>query len=378
VAAVLSRPEEARVDLARLAANFRKTEAFAGRPLMPVVKADAYGHGASRVALLFEALGAPALAVAFAEKAVPLRLAGVRVPIVLMAGASADEAAVVAAHDLTPAVGSGRTLVGALEAARLAGRRLTAHLKVDTGMTRLGFAPEDATEAAKRLAAEGIRVEGLMTHLSRADEDAGACEAQLDRFDAVLADLAGQGLRPRWVHALNSAGLLHLRESHTLIRPGLLLYGLKPRPRTPAVDVEPAMRLVGRVDMVREVPAGTPVSYGGRWVAPRPSRVATVSVGYADGVPRTEAMAARGALSLHGRRAPVAGTVCMDFTMLDVTERPDVKEGDEAVVFGDDPTAWEVADWAGTNAWEVLTSVGLRVPRVYVEDGRLVAVLSRY
>jgi alanine racemase len=138
------------------------------------------------------------------------------------------------------------------------------------------------------------------------------------------------------------------------------------------------MRLAGRVDLIREVPAGTPVSYGGRWVARRPSRIATVSVGYADGVPRTDAMAARGSLSLRGRRAPVVGTVCMDFTMVDVTDRPDVEEGDEAVVFGDDPTAWDVAEWAGTNAWEVLTSVGLRVPRVYVEEDRPVAVLSRY
>jgi alanine racemase len=376
--APILRPEEARVDLGRLAANFRATAAFAGRPLMPVVKADAYGHGAARVALLFESLGAPALAVAFADEAVPLRLAGVRVPIVLMAGASADEAGVVAEHDLTPSVGSPRTLEGALAAARLAPKPLTAHLKIDTGMTRLGFAPGDAGEAARRLSGGGVLVDGAMTHLAKADDDATACERQLDHFDAALADLARQGIRPRWVHGLNSAGLLHLRPSHTLVRPGLLLYGLKPRPRTPEVAVLPAMRLVGRVDMVRDVPVGTPVSYGGRWVASRPSRIATVSVGYADGVPRTDAMATRGALSLGGKRSPVAGTVCMDFTMLDVTDAKGVEEGDEAVVFGDDPTAWDVADWAGTNAWEVLTSVGLRVPRVYVEEDRPVAVLSRY
>ena len=376
--APILRPEEARVDLGRLAANFRATEAFAGRPLLPVVKADAYGHGATRVGLLFESLGAPALAVAFAEEAVPLRLAGVRVPLVLMAGASADEASLVAEHDLAPAVGSRRTLEGALAAARLAGKAIAVHLKVDTGMTRLGFAPGEASEAARRLSQAGIQVDGLMTHLARADDDAKSCERQLDCFDAVLADLAGQGLRPPWAHAVNSAGLLHLRPSHTLVRPGLLLYGLRPRPRSPEVDVRPAMRLAGRVDLIREVPAGTPVSYGGRWVARRPSRIATVSVGYADGVPRTDAMAARGSLSLRGRRAPVVGTVCMDFTMVDVTDRPDVEEGDEAVVFGDDPTAWDVAEWAGTNAWEVLTSVGLRVPRVYVEDGQPLAVLSRY
>jgi alanine racemase len=138
------------------------------------------------------------------------------------------------------------------------------------------------------------------------------------------------------------------------------------------------MTLVGRVEFVRDLPAGTPVSYGGRWVAPGPSRVATVSVGYADGVPRTAAMSNGGEVSIRGRRSPVRGTVCMDFTMVEITDRNDVAEGDEAVIFGDDPTAWEVADWAGTNAWQILTSVGLRVPRVYVEDGRIVGVESRY
>jgi alanine racemase len=120
------------------------------------------------------------------------------------------------------------------------------------------------------------------------------------------------------------------------------------------------------------------VSYGGRWTASQPSRLATVSIGYADGVPRTAAMSERGGLAIRGRRAPVRGIVCMDFTMVDVTGRSDVEEGDEAVLFGDEPTAWDVADWAGTNAWQVLTSVGLRVPRVYLEDGRVVAVDSRY
>jgi alanine racemase len=130
--------------------------------------------------------------------------------------------------------------------------------------------------------------------------------------------------------------------------------------------------------VIHDLRAGTPVSYGGRWVAPRLSRIATVAVGYADGVPRTVAMTERGEMAIRGRRVPVRGTVCMDFTMVDVTDRADVREGDEAVVFGDDPTAWDVADWAGTNAWQILTSVGLRVPRVYIEDGRVAAVESRY
>jgi alanine racemase len=377
VAEVL-RGEQAFVDLDRLASNFRATAAFAGRPLLPVVKADAYGHGGSQVARLFESLGAPALAVTFAAEAVALRAAGVRVPILVMAGVSTDEAVLVADHDLTPVVGSARSLEGALSAAALARRPLAVHLKLDTGMARLGFPPAEATAVAERLAAAGIQLQGVMTHLARADDDADACERQLDSFDAALLDLAGHGFRPPWIHAANSAGLLHLRPNQTHARPGLLLYGLQPRPRTPPVDVRPALRLVGTIELVRPVAAGTPVSYGARWVARRSSRVATVAVGYADGVPRTEAMLARGSFNVGGARVPIAGTVCMDFTMLDVSDRPEVREGDSAVVFGDDPTAWDVADWAGTNAWAVLTSVGFRVPRVYLQHGQPKAIVSRY
>jgi alanine racemase len=376
--AVRLRPEEARIDLTRLAANFREIEARTDRPLMPVVKADAYGHGAARVARLFESLGAPLLTVAFVEEGASLRRAGVRAPILVMAGVGPDEAPEAVEQGLTPVVASERTLAGALAAARLRSEPLRVHLEIDTGMSRLGFAPAAAIGVAGRVADAGLVLDGLMTHLSSADESASVSDRQMDSFERVLGDLAGQGIHPRWVHVANSAGMLHARPSQTLVRPGLLLYGLAPRPLAPQVTVRPVMTLVGRVEVVHDLPKGTPVSYGGRWVAPRPSRVATVAVGYADGVPRSAAMTERGEMSLRGRRAPVRGTVCMDFTMVDVTDLGDVGEGDEAVVFGDDPTAWDVADWAGTNAWQVLTSVGLRVPRVYVEAGKVVAVESRY
>jgi len=376
--AVRLRPEEARIDLTRLAANFRAIEAHAGRPLMPVVKADAYGHGAARVARLFEALGAPLLCVAFVEEGVSLRRAGVAAPIVVMAGVGPEEAGEAADHGLTPVVATPRTLEGALEVGRLRTEPLRVHLKVDTGMSRLGLTPAEARSAARRVADAGLVVDGVLTHLSSADESPGVASAQVDVFDGLLADLERQGQRPQWVHVANSAGLLHSRPSQTLIRPGLLLYGLSPRPLAPPVKVRPVMTLVGRIEVIHDLPKGTPVSYGGRWIAPRPSRIATVAVGYADGVPRTAAMTASGQMNVGGGRVPVRGTVCMDFTMVDVTDRSDVREGDEAVVFGDDPTAWEVADWAGTNAWQILTSVGLRVPRVYTEEGRVVAVESRY
>jgi alanine racemase len=364
VAVVVARAE-ARIDLGRLAANFRAVAAYAGKPLLGVVKADAYGHGAPRVARALEGLGAPMLAVAYPDEAVAVRRAGATVPLLVLAGCRPGEQARFAELDLTPVVGSPLTLDGAVLLARLRGTA-SAHLKVDTGMARLGFPAEAAVHAAERLAEAGVELEGLMTHLASADEDGDVTDAQLDRFDAVVSDLAGRGYRPRWVHASNSAGLSYPRPSHTLVRPGLLLYGLRPRPNAPHLDVRPVMTLAARIALVRDVATGAPVSYGGRWTAPRPSRIATISIGYADGVPRTEDMSKTGYVTIRGQRAPIVGTVCMDYLMADVTELGAVGAGDEAVVFGDAPDAWEIASRAGTNAWQVLTAVGPRVPRSYV------------
>ena len=380
-AAVLDglRPARATVDLDRLAANYRAVRAAAHIPIMPVVKADAYGHGAARVGRHLEGLGAERLAVAYLEEAVALRAAGVRVAIVVLAGFGQGQAKLLREHALTPVVSTPRMLEWILEAARGSRPPLPVHLKVDTGMTRLGFTSAQFEEAAARLAeSRDVEVEGVMTHLASADEEESVTARQLDLFDECVARLAKRGIRPPLVHAANSAGLAFVRPTHTLARPGLLLYGVRPRPLGPEISVRPVMTVSADIALLKDVPAGTAVSYGGRWVAPRPSRIATVPLGYADGVPRTDRMREDGRMLVRGRRTPVVGTVCMDLTMLDVTDRPEVAEGEEAVLFGDDPTAWDVADRAGTNGWEVLTSVGSRVPRVYVEGGRVVGVESRF
>ncbi len=375
----LLRPARARVDLDRLAANYHALRTLVPVPLMPVVKADAYGHGAAAVAQRLVAEGVDRLAVAYVEEAVALREQGFSLPIVVLAAFGPGQERMVRKHHLTPVVSTPRTLEAVLGPARESRRPLPVHLKVDTGMSRLGFAKDAFVAAAGRLAAaKGIALEGVMTHLASADEDRDATERQLDRFDDAVAALHQRGIRPAYVHACNSAGLAFFRPTHTLVRPGLLLYGIRPRPLSPDVSVQAVMTVSADIALVKDVPAGTPVSYGGRWVAPRPSRVATLPIGYADGVPRTEAMRDHGELLVKGRRAPVRGTVCMDLTMVDVTDRPDVVEGDEAILVGDEPDAWEVADRAGTNAWEVLTRVGPRVPRVYVEAGRVTGVQSPF
>jgi alanine racemase len=346
---------------------------------MPVVKADAYGHGAVHVARRLQREGVPMLAVAYAEEGVALRVAGITVPIVVLTGIGAPQATLLVEHALTAVVSSAQTLAAMLQAAQHATALLPVHVKVDTGMSRLGFSAATFAESAARLQDSGrFTVEGAMTHLACADEDDAVTRRQLDRFDEALGALDQRGVRPRWIHACNSAGLAFFRPSHTLVRPGLLLYGVRPRPLSPEIDVKPVMQVSSEVALVKTVEVGTAVSYGGRWVATRPSRIATIPIGYADGVPRTRSMAEQGAFSIGGQRVPVAGTVCMDLTCADVTDRPDAREGDEAVLLGDDPTVWELADRAGTNAWQVLVGIGSRMPRVFVEAGEITAVESRY
>jgi alanine racemase len=373
------RPARARIDLDRLAGNYGALQRLVSVPVMPVVKADAYGHGALPVARRLLAAGAPLLAVAYVEEAVALREEGLSVPIVVLAAFGPGQERVLRQHDLTPVVSTPHTLEGVLVPSREGRRPLKVHLKLDTGMSRLGFDADGFLRAAQRLMdADGVELEGVMTHLSSADEDRDVTARQLDRFDDAVAALQKRGIRPRYVHACNSAGLTQFRDTHTLVRPGLLLYGLRPQPLSPTVDVRPVMTVSADIALIKGIPEGTPVSYGGRWVAPRPSRIGTVPIGYADGVPRTAGMRDQGQLLVRGRRVPVRGTVCMDLTMIDLTERPEVAEGDEAVLVGDDPDAWQVAEWAGTNAWEVVTRIGPRVPRVYVEQGRVTAVQSSF
>jgi alanine racemase len=372
-------PAWARVDLDRLAANYHAVRAFARRAVMPVVKADAYGHGAVHVARRLEREGAGLLAVAYLEEGMALRDAGVRARIVVLTGFGYGQLGILQRYDLTPVVstlGMIQSLLGSD-----CGERgpLAVHLEVDTGMGRLGFPPGQSVEIAEKLSRSGrIEVEGLMTHLASADLDCGITESQLDRFDEVISALEGSGVRPRFKHAANSAGLAYLRSTHNLVRPGLLLYGVEPRPLGPAIETHPALTVAARISLIKEVPPGTPISYGGRWLAPRRSRIATIPLGYADGVPRTEIMEREGRLVLGGRRVPVAGTVCMDMLMLDVTESPDIREGDEVTLLGEAPDAWELARWAGTNAWQALTAIGARIPRVYLENGRVTAVSSRF
>ena len=361
-------PATAWVDLDRIRENFKALRAHAGaRAVIPVLKANAYGHGAVEVARALDPLGVTMFAVAYVDEGIALRLEGITTPILVLTGFVPEQVDALFHFRLTPVVATPEQ-VKLLAALPLDDDRepLGVHVKVDTGMSRLGFRIHELEPAVHRLEdAEGIRIDGLMTHLASADEDEIATAKQLDLFDEAIMRLETLGVRPTLIHAANSAGMAFTRRTHTAVRPGLLLYGIAPRPLAPQVAVRPAMELKARVSLVKKVGGGTRVSYGGRFTAEKEAVIATINAGYADGIPRTDLMRTNGALRHGSRVLPVAGTVCMDLTMLDATDAPDLVAGDEVTVFGDAPTAWDLAGWAGTNAWQILTGVGARVPRRY-------------
>ncbi|HZP42229.1 MAG TPA: alanine racemase [Candidatus Binatia bacterium] len=369
---VHGRPTVAEVSLSALRANCGRARELVGPSVavMAVVKADAYGHGAAAAARAFLDAGAAALGVSTVEEAVELRRAGIGGPMVVLGGAFAGEEDAVVAHDLAAAVSTPAAARALSAAAARAGRTVALHLKVDTGMTRLGCDAGDLAALGTAVAAlPHVAVAGVFSHFASADEvETATARAQLARFAAAVEALAAAGVRPPHVHLANSAAVLALPAAHfTMVRPGLMLYGYAPAPHLAArAALRPAMRFRTAVALVRRVEAGRAVGYGGTWVAQRPSTIAVLPVGYADGYHRLASNRAQ--VALRGRRVPVAGRVCMDHTMLDVTDVPGVAVGDRATLFGDGIGADELGGWCETIAYEVLTAVGKRVPRVHVED----------
>lgn len=371
-----SRPREAVIDLSALRANYAEAlHHAAGREVIAVVKADAYGHGAVPVARTLARAGCRRFAVVTVAEAVQLRQAGIDEPILLFGGVhDVAEAREAAARRLTPVVHGPDDLELLGRVASRGGAPLPVQVEVDTGMRRMGAVAEsgDALDLLRRVHAEpGIALAGTFTHLARADEsDLGHCFEQLARFREVLREARRSGVAPGEVHVANSAALLvgeplrgALPEA-TAVRPGLMLYGARPSPHLPG-RLRPVMTLRTRVQLVRDVRAGGSVGYAALWRAPRDTRIATLPLGYADGV--LVALSNRGSVLIGGRRYPMVGRVSMDSTTIDVGGGP-VKPGDEAVLFGAGShgslPVEDVAEAAGTIPYELLSRVGNRVPRV--------------
>jgi len=367
------RPTVARISLRALTHNFEEVMRRAnGRKVLAVVKARAYGHGLVPVARHLLERGAYTLGVALVEEGRELREAGIDAPILVMGPVFPEQADAVAAWRLTPALSNSTVARALADAGQRRSLRIAVHVKVDTGMSRTGVSPEAAPDLIQELRAlEGIVVEGLMTHFADADlKDKAFAAQQMERFEKLLGILTDRGIDIPLRHAANSAAILdYQRALFTMVRPGLMLYGYDPvEGNASGVDLQPVLSLLTKIFLLRKLPAGTPVSYGRTFVTGRESLIATIPIGYADGFSRS--LSNCGEALVRGVRVPVAGRVCMDMTMLDVTEVPGVREGDEVVLIGSSGseriTAADLAAKTGTIPYEVLCGISARVPRVSV------------
>ena len=339
-----------------------------GVELMAIVKANAYGHGDVPVAKAVLDAGATWLGVALVEEALRLREAGIEAPILVLSELPAGSEAIAIAHRLTPALYTDAGLHRLAAAAR--GAAIGVHVKVDTGMHRVGvWPPEDAIAYLGRVADAGLDLEGLWTHFASSDEDEATTTAQVERFAAVSSAARRAGFVPRYLHAANSGGTIRHPESvFDLVRPGIALYGIPPAPGVgDGLGLRPALTWRSQVTMAKRLPAGERVSYGHRYRLEHDAWIVTVPVGYADGYPR--AASSKADVLIGGRRCRVAGSVTMDHLLVDCGAN-EAAVGDEVVLLGrqgaEEVTAWELAGHADTIGYEIVTRLSERVPREHV------------
>ena len=376
-----TRPTIAWVDRTALLANWAEAKRLAdGAEPIAVIKADAYGHGVASAARILDEGGCRQFAVATVAEGRELRGAGFRQPILVLGGAhDPREAAAAAAAELTLVLHRFEQLSDYHSAAAAAGHSLPIQVEVDTGMARMGCPPETLRALLQELTNDAqLRLDGLFTHLARADEpDLDATRAQLRRFSELIQVARELGDLPRQIHVANSAGLMataklaeDLPAEINAVRPGLMLYGVYPAPHFASVaPLLPVMTLASEIAQIRTLRAGEPVGYGGTWQASESTRIATVPVGYADGIPW--GLANQGTVVVRGRRVPIVGRISMDLITVDVgpPQKGAAEVRDEVLLFGGrrgdvaPPRVEEVAAASGTIAYEVLVGVGARVPR---------------
>jgi alanine racemase len=379
----------AEIDLGAYAHNIKELKRITRPParLMAVVKANGYGHGAVEVAREALQNGAQYLGVARINEAIPLREAGLSAPILIFGYSPPALAPVLIDYELAQAVYCLSTARALSEQASRKGKKIIVHLKVDSGMGRLGFLlealntfpndtalnnPVQEIEAITRL--PGLTVEGIFTHFATADSaDKSYADLQLDRFKEFLDRLRKEGLDPPLRHAANSGALIDLPDSHLdMVRPGIATYGLYPSDEInkSMVDLKPVMTLKSKIIHLKKVPPGFNISYGITYQTKNHTTIATIPVGYADGF--TRLLSSRGHMLVHGQRVPIVGRVCMDLTMLDVGGISGVALEDEVVVFGKQGdeaiTADEIAASIGTINYEVVSTITGRVPRIYIKN----------
>jgi alanine racemase len=373
VSAGPGRPTVCYIDHESLRWNFRQIRSLVGSQvkILSMVKANGYGHGAPAVARTLASAGSDAFGVAIIEEAIELRRHGITAPILVLTGAYLDQLELFFDHDLM-AVVHDADLLQRLEAAVVRrGGNLHVHLKIDTGMGRIGFPAAECDSwlpQIKKLKA--IKLKGIFSHFSHAESVEGQyTRKQLEIFHQLVQRLAAEGIAPPLIHLANSAATITLPEAYfNMVRPGLMLYGVYPSPEMVArISLKPVLSWKTRILQLKSVPSNTSISYGETFITKRDSLIATLPIGYADGYPRL--LSNRGQALVGGKRARVAGRVCMDLTMLDVTDIGKIQQGDEVVLLGtqenDAISADEMAAWADTISYEILTSIGARIPRIH-------------
>jgi len=368
-------PTTAEIDLQALDQNLAQAVFCArGRPILGVVKANAYGHGALPLARRLSIRGVQMLGVAFLNEGIELREGGITLPVLLLAGCFREEVAEVFEHRLIPVVYDQSVVEALGRVASSRGGVCPVHVKADTGMGRIGLREKEILSFVERAAATmGIRVEGVLSHFSEADiEDRSSASEQIRRMREIRQGLMDRGIQIPFYHMANSAAVMDLPAAHLdLVRPGLMLYGYSPFEKRSPLALRPILGWFTRISALKRVPAGTPISYGRTFVTQRESLIATVPIGYADGYPRS--LSNRGEMIVRGIRVPVVGRVCMDMLMLDVTEVPGLSAHERVTVLGEDGGesifADELARRSGTIPYEILCGIGRRVARYYRDPG---------
>ncbi len=379
----------AEIDLDAISENFDKMHKNlnSGTKMTAVIKADGYGHGAVPIGRMLEGKDYIwGYAVATAEEALELRHAGLKKEIIILGYVFPEMYPELIENNVRCCIFTKNMAEELNEAACICGKKAFCHIAVDTGMTRIGFA--DTSESAEDISLIAsmpyIEIEGMFTHFSRADEtNPEPALIQLHRFKAFNQLLEEKDVHIPIIHASNSAGILRLKEANlSMVRAGITLYGLNPSGDVTCelLNLKSAMSLKSHVSYVKWVPVGVAISYGGTFVTPKEMRVATIPVGYADGYPRQ--LSNKGCILIKGKRAPILGRVCMDQFMVDVTDIPEVKTGDEVVLLGHQEneviTAEELGDLSGRFNYELVCDINKRVPRVYIKDGKVIGQVDYF
>ena len=367
------RPTHCSIDHAALRWNLRQIRAKVGAQvkILSMVKANAYGHGAVAVAKTLLAAGGDALGVATLDEGIELRQSGIGAPIIVVAGVYADQLEQFFSHSLTPVIYDLGGLTELEAAVEKRGATLDIHLKIDTGMGRLGLRAGELDSWLPRLKAlRALRIDGVFSHFSTAESvDGDYTKKQLEIFTGVVTRLRAAGMTALFHFANSAATITQPAAYFDMVRPGIMLYGAYPSPAmAQQIALKPVLSWHTKILQFKKVPAGTSISYGQTFITKRESLIATLPVGYADGYQRV--LSNRGEVLVCGQRAPVAGRVCMDLTMLDVTDIRNVQQGDEVVLLGRQGSAEisadEMAGWANTISYEIFTSIGTRVPRIHI------------